>query len=241
MTWPLSAARQPSFLGLLACADAGFILLHLLNASRVAAGDPRFSLEEDRGFAEVFQYVKLFWIAVLLGALAYVTRHPAYVPWSLLFAYLMLDDAMQIHERLGERLAGRLDVGPAIGLRPQDFGEWAVSAAVLAGFLLLLGGAHWRASRRPETVSTPLFALLLALAVAGVAFDALHVALRPLAHTVLVLAEDGGEMLVVSVACWYAFATWEQARSSVVHDMAAPAAVRVVRSAVARSRGTATS
>lgn len=208
MEWPSVPKEYYGFLALLLAADGAFMLLYLVHASRLAAGDPRFSLEEDRGFAEVFQYVKLFWTAALLAALLLRTRILAYAPWSLLFGYLMLDDSVQIHERLGEWVATRFGFGAAMGLRPQDFGEWTVSAAVLCGFLVLLGAAYARARPAAMRVSAPLFGLLLALVVVGVAFDALHVALRSLANTFLVLAEDGGEMIVVSVTCWYTYATW---------------------------------
>lgn len=209
MPWPGAETRRYSFLSLLVATDVGFVVLYLVHASRLAAGDPRFSLEEDRGYAEVFQYLKLFWASALLALLLLRTRVLAFGAWSLLFAYLLLDDAMQLHERFGVWAAGRLDLGPALGLRGQDFGEWLASAVVLGTFVVLLGSAHLQRNRPGPTVSAPLFGLLLLLGVFGVMVDALHVAVRSLANTLLVVAEDGGEMLVVSVICWYVFTTWD--------------------------------
>lgn len=89
-----------------------------------------------------------------------------------------------------------------------------MSAAVFVGFLVLPGAAYWRDRRASMRISRPLLALLLALVVAGVGFDALHVAFRAIANTTLVLLEDGGELLVVSATCWFAFREWAASSSS---------------------------
>ena len=49
---------------LLFCADAAFTLAHLVNVETGWLRGNRISLEDDGGPAEVFQYLKEFWIVV---------------------------------------------------------------------------------------------------------------------------------------------------------------------------------
>jgi len=93
-------------------ADIAFVLAHYLLTTGVL-GDALFSLELDRGYAEFFQYAKVFSIAIMLLAITARSRVVGYGVWALLFLYLLIDDAFQIHEDFGGYLASTLEFAPA--------------------------------------------------------------------------------------------------------------------------------
>src|SRR3712207_1869945 len=76
---------------LLISADALFIALHLLHMSAGVPSDPNFSITKERGFGEIFQYVKEYWIVVIFAWLFLRNFEFLYLAWSLLFGYILLD------------------------------------------------------------------------------------------------------------------------------------------------------
>jgi hypothetical protein len=205
-SWPVS------FLLLLIAADVSFIGLDILH-SWGYAGDPKFSLGAERGYAEVYQYVKFFWIAVILSWFAVEKREGLYVVGALLFFYLLLDDSLEIHETVGASIVDVLDIQPALGLRGQDYGELAVSA--LAGTLFLLSG--WVAYRHSGSLARRIGVCLLVgvftLAIFGIGADMAHQFLGSRfswTETPLVVLEDGGELIVASAICWFVYSSAEQ-------------------------------
>ncbi|WP_200246113.1 hypothetical protein [Lamprobacter modestohalophilus] len=195
--------KSNRFLLLFLLADLVFILIHIgFNLGLVTS--PLFSIEEDLGYAEVYQYIKEYWIVLLLLTLAIGRGRFIYFAWSLLFAYLLFDDSLQIHERLGGYVADALQFLPILQLRPQDLGELVVS--LLFGTLLFgtIGIAYLHADHIARQASKHLFALVLLLAFFGVVVDMLHIAIR-WGEPFWLLIEDGGEMLIMSVIAWYVF------------------------------------
>ncbi|MBN1238736.1 MAG: hypothetical protein JXB36_09545 [Gammaproteobacteria bacterium] len=193
------------FLLLLVAADAAFVLLHVVNESSTLIENRMYSLDRDRGYAEFYQYIKLYWVAVTLAALAWRTRALVYAGWIAVFGYLLLDDAAQIHERVGEWIAARWGYPELLGLRPVDLGELTVSAAVGLALLVLLGVGYWRGNASARNASQDLVVLIGVLVFFGIAFDMLHqIAGDNAIGDLFVIAEDGGEMLTVSVIAAYA-------------------------------------
>src|SRR6185295_9060738 len=104
----------------------------------------------DGGVPEWIGYVQEAVIVMLLVRLARSTRQPVYA--SLAFTYLavVLDDALQIHEKAGEYLMMWAHLAPRYGLRGQDQGEliaWSMLGAVIVP-LLVLGFARSSAKHR---------------------------------------------------------------------------------------------
>jgi hypothetical protein len=96
----------------------------------------------------------------------------------------------------------------AFGLRPDDIGELLFAALVGASMLALVGFASWHGGEQSRRVSRDLLCLVVALGFAGVAIDTLHVIAyfhRSLLAQVLLVIEDGGEMLIISALTAYAF------------------------------------
>lgn len=191
---------------LLLATDLAFIILHLIYSyTSLLALDKLipanvFSLETDRGYSELFQYIKEYWIALLLGVLALRNRSLLYLSWSLLFAFLLLDDAVGLHEKIGVFTSQKFAFGSLFRLRPIDFGE--LLATAIAGFFFLgaIALTHRQSDRSAREVSKKLMVLLFALAFFGVAIDMLHVALKtPVTDPLLIVLEDGGELMVMSL------------------------------------------
>jgi hypothetical protein len=180
-----------------------------------AETNPLFNIEEDKGVAEFYQYIKVFSIVVLLGVISVKKSAWNYVAWALVFTYLLVDDSMQIHENVGRALALNLDLPPAFGLRARDFGELAVTAT--AGILLaaVLAWAYRTGSQMFRKVSRDLVLLILLLVFFGVVVDMVHEALDLgwQVRFILGLVEDGGEMVAMSLIAWYVFLI--QARNDV--------------------------
>ena len=166
-----------------------------------------FSLESGNGLAAIYQYIKEVWLAGCLALAFLQTRATVFVGWTLLFAFLLLDDALELHERFGAIVAVAWNLPAIFGLRPADLGEirgrrdrlrrpcagddrlsprWPRCASAIGGFDVPArgAGALW------------------------VFFDMLHTITyfhAPSVAQVFSLIEDGGEMLVVSAITAYVF------------------------------------
>ncbi len=176
--------------------------------------DPRWSIEQDGGFAERWQYLKEALAAALLLQLAWrgesVSRQ-ACLAWALLFLWVLLDDVLAMHESLGQRL---MPEAPAVG-------ELLFMLAV--GLLLLYGilRAHWRAGPEWRPWSYRLELGLLAFAFFAVGVDLLHALVQsPLWHPILGLIEDGGEMLCMSALLWIVLSLWRARRPGTAYPAA---------------------
>jgi hypothetical protein len=197
-----------TLLVLLVAVDLIFILAHAMHAWSPWLGGSHFSLESESGMAAQYQYIKQVWLSACLVLALLQTRNTAFFGWALIFAFLLLDDLLMIHERFGAVLASTFELPAMFGLRPKDLGEVASAAAVGCVAVALVVTAYLRGRRRARQLSADLMCLLVALAVFGVFFDILHTIAHfraPALAQVFSLIEDGGEMLVVSIITAYVF------------------------------------
>jgi hypothetical protein len=198
--------RTDTLLLLLLAGDALFIGIHLLKLWTPYFLDPMFSIQTERGFAETYQYLKFYWAAVLMLALAVSRRAVLFAAWSCLFAYFAIDDMFMVHERMGTALAARLPLPSQLPLRPQDVGETLFLAGVGGAFISVAAGLHWLSGAATRRESIQLLRLLIYLALFGVGFDLIH-ALLPRGgawRTAAATVEDGGELVLMSVVVAYA-------------------------------------
>jgi hypothetical protein len=193
---------------LLLCGDVLFMLLHVSN--RLLPRNPLLSLSVDGGYAEVFQYLKESWTALVFFAMWWRTRDVLFAAWALLFAYLLCDDALTIHETVGKAIAVGWEFAPAFGLRANDFGELAFSALAGVVFLVLIGGFYLRGSELGKRVSRDLSLLLAVLVFFGVVVDTVHLAIQEQQIHGLTVVEDSGEMVAMSLIAGYAVQLWGQ-------------------------------
>lgn len=111
--------RSSLLLYLFIATDIVFIIVHIIHKSNQvpSLAYAYYSIEEDKGYAELFQYIKEYWIALLLSFLAVQKRSYLYLCWSLLFFYVLLDDSVQIHEKLGIVVSSQLALVDKFNLR----------------------------------------------------------------------------------------------------------------------------
>lgn len=195
------------FLILLLCADLAFIVLHSIHILTPFLSNSFFSIKKDRSYPEMYQYLKWFWIIIILVYLSILRRSFSYISWALVFTYFLCDDALEIHERVGEYIAGDITLAPPLGLRLQDLGELVVSST--AGMILLFAviWSYLRGSQTFKKMSRDMLLLILVLAFFGVVVDMANISIK-LGSTVdfiLGVIEDGGEMLTASLILWYVF------------------------------------
>lgn len=171
--------------------------------------NPRFIIDvDDTGgrydsYAEIFNYVQTAVAVIALALAALHSRERVYLAWSLVFVFVLLDDALSYHEEMGMVFVHIFAIPNMLGLRGVDFGEriaWAIPGIIL---FLVLVWAHRRSSpdaRRFSWLLTVVMALLVFFAF-GV--DMLHIlggAHSYRADLVLGTIEDGGEMLALALA-----------------------------------------
>jgi len=193
-----------SLLTVLLFFDLIFIIVHTWLWSRGLL-TAQLSVEADGSLPEWFNYAKWAAGAVACGYCFSRTREPLYLAWSILFAYFLLDDANQIHELLGGRVVLAFDLGPALALRAQDFGELAVSigaAIVLLGSMAVAYRMADASSNESKDFTRRQLPWLGALIFCGVVVDMVHIQITALASPHLTLfagiLEDGGEMVAAS-------------------------------------------
>lgn len=188
--------------------DLAFVALHLV-AGMVGATNGMYRLDYDGSCAEWFQHAKEAAIMLGLAALAWQSRTLVYGAWSAVFAYLLVDDHLGLNARAGRLLAESLHMPAELGLRPQDYGDLAISlgaSALLVGTVL---ATHLWASATHRIASMRLLGLLLVFAFFGVGVDMLHVAVDRLPLNGLVVVEHGGEMIAMSLI--FTFVAWQAA------------------------------
>jgi len=199
------------FLILLLCADLAFLGMHFIAA---IIGDIKwilesdlFNIERDRGYPEIYQYIKFFWVIVLLFYLALKNRSLHYIPWVLLFTYLLLEESIHIHERAGWLLSTYFNFTPLFGFSLRYYGELVIPATAGIFLLLPLVWAYRKGTQIFRKISLDIGLLVLVLVFFGVVVDMIHEAIFPFGTVYFItgVVEDGGEMLAVSLILWYIF------------------------------------
>jgi hypothetical protein len=190
------------FLLLLVCGDLVYMAIHIGYLTVPGMRGAHYSLETDGGLAEFYQYMKQLWLAVCLMTAFLRRRHLVLLAWSGFFGFLLLDDALQLHERGGLWLGRHFGFPAIAGLRPEDLGELIVAGVVGASLLVVLAIAWWRDREPTWRLSKDLLVLTAALGACGVLVDSLHVVAyfrAPMLSAPLAFVEDGGELLIVSL------------------------------------------
>lgn len=190
------------FLCMLILTDLVFVGLHLVHTHTSYLANGTYSIEQDRGHAEFFQYTKEFWIIILMLVVFIKEATLTNMSWLMVFVYVLFDDAISIHENIGHLASNLFAFAAELGLRAQDWGELLVTA--LAGVVLLTPVviAYLRASARERMHSLTMALLLGVLAFFGIGVDMLHSLFGGDSWGML---EDTGEMFAVSVILFYMF------------------------------------
>lgn len=208
---PARAAARASLRGIpllvvgLFAADALLVLAHAINSTLIAAVDrPRsmFDLDDEANLPTWYSSMQMALLGALLVVLAYARRRPRQVGWwamlgvAALPLYLSIDEFVQLHERLGRLVPS--DVLPATGL-------WmaiAVPALIAALVLLYIPSAPFWSGPRAARVRVVLGVVVYLASAAGVEVAINFAATDGVAGGALVIAEEGGELVGVTLMIW---------------------------------------
>lgn len=164
----------------------------------------RWHLGLDWSYPEVFGYLKTLIIVSLLITIPGKRHRPICLALILIFTVVLLDDAAQVHERLGQGLAGALGFQWFAGRISRHFGElivWGIlSVLLLAG----LCAALVRSPRQDRTNGLLFLAAIAVLALFAVVADLAHVLANNRfrgADLLFTLIEEGGEQMTLSLIC----------------------------------------
>jgi hypothetical protein len=194
--------------------DIGFILLNLIaivahHLQLIDAVPEALRITQDGALPEEFNYLKWAVISISLAWLALRDHWLAPLGWALVFAMILADDSLQLHERLGATLSSLPSLPSSAYFFAYDLGEMlAFGAMGLVAFgvatLLFLRS---RAAGRALTLRYS--AILIVLGCFGVGVDAVHevvshmtqgTSLSTVLSQLFGMIEEGGEMVVGSFA-----------------------------------------
>lgn len=159
----------------------------------------------DGSLPEVLNYAQAGGCALFLALTGRRCASPVLYAWAGIFAFILIDDAFQYHERFGAGLAQALSLPAMGGLRAVDFGEllaWALAGLILLPLALR---AAFRAQGIERGMGLMILLVFVALVFFAVVIDMAHSALG---SRIVLLLEDGGEMLCIATACALSFTWW---------------------------------
>jgi len=201
-----SGYQKYKLLILLIFTDLVFILFHILNVRTRLLNSSLYLLSRDRGFAEFFQYTKELWVVILFLVLAVKHKSGMFYVFSLLFIYLLIDDSIEFHENLGRLFSEIFQFQSWLGLRGVDFGELLVSAIFGLLFFTAIALFYLLSNEMIRRIVLHMFVLFGLLVIFGVVFDMIEVMVNnPALSRLLLIFEEGGEMIVMSVITWFVF------------------------------------
>jgi hypothetical protein len=179
---------------LLFALDLVFIAMHLLDRLSSWKFDRGWDLGSDYSYADLFGYAKLVAVVVFLIATFQLSKKRVYLIWAGVFGYVMLDEALLIHQHLRDALAdhhnGTSNMGQLVAWILVGMTVLATSVGILA-----------RSSGHDRAIGVLLLAMLLALGFFAVAVDLIHATFHSSfggADQLFTVMEEGGEQLVQS-------------------------------------------
>jgi hypothetical protein len=195
---------------LLLSTDFVFIVLHSVLHIIIAAFAPDASLCNTSGicsYMDIYHLMMLFWVIILFAYVLRSTRFAGYISWILVFTFFLFDDALLLHQKIGDHVAGIYDARPLynLSLPPRYF---ELTTLAIMGFILLAIVA-WAYLHSPlvfRKVSIDMLLFIAALVFFGLIVDLAEAArLGPGVILTLQIIEDGGEIVVDSLILWYVF------------------------------------
>ncbi len=183
-----------------------------------------WSLASDYSIPEFFGYAKLLLAAVFLYRTFRKTTHLIWWSWSIIFGLLLADDVLQLHEYGGDWIAGFLAIKSVGGIELHHFGELAIYALLAAIALTVLIKGLLRTPVLTAAKSGFFLIVITGLVVCGVGIDLISsasyfqdteagTALSKTLYGLLIIAEDGGESIFMTLGCAGAFAVWLGSRT----------------------------
>lgn len=192
-------------LALLLAADLAFALVEIavIITDYGFPGAYRLSLQTDGlGLAEIYGYSHELLVFGILTDAALRLRSAVAWFWSAVILYIFIDDAIQIHEHIGGRLARSLGFSDAGSLRAQDLGELALYVVVGVVAVTALVTVERHTGDGVDSLTLLLVPLVGLFAFFAVGVDML------LSTRFSSSVEDGGELLALSLILIAAAGWW---------------------------------
>ena len=198
-------------LAILLSLDIVFIILHALLVYLVFIridfdwSITPFMLNNDDGYPEMFQYLKFLAAIIMLIYLLIKGKGIGYISWLLLFVLMLFDDSLKLHERFGAWVVEKFNYKPMFGLRDVDLGELTFVAlfGIVLLFFIVIG--YYYGDKKYRKTNIDLGILFFILLCFGVGVDMIHefVEYNRYSDLLIILIEDGGEMIALSLFVWY--------------------------------------
>lgn len=180
-----------------------------------------WSLAADYSIPEFFGYAKLLIAALFLFAAFQKTTQWIWWSWSIVFALLLADDMLQLHEHGGEWIAGFMPFKSIGGIDAHHIGELAVYAVLGGVALTVLIKGLLGTSAKIAAGSGFFLVVAFGLVACGVGIDLISsasyfqdtdsgTAVSKALYGVLIIAEDGGESIFMTLGCAGAYAIWRR-------------------------------
>ncbi len=187
--------------------DIALLILHLINTFMLNFPNNFFHLEEDRSISEYFQYLKYAGILILLSLLIFKTKYLHYFSLVIFFAFVLLDDSMQIHEKFGEYFNSMINSETNVLSHAKYLGE--VFGFLSIGLLVMipLFISYINGNQIFKQFFINIFFLISILVFFAVVLDFFHPVLinDTQASFILSFLEESGELFSVSLIFYITF------------------------------------
>lgn len=202
---------RDTFFRCLLAVDAAFVVLHIGRAvdryqkwTLATLDHDLLALDIEGSLPEIYQHLKVAATAALLALIFGETRARIYAALSIVFVYVVLDDALVLHERAGTWVAARTDAEPPFGLDTAAVAELLFLVCVGVACLGLVIAATATSDTRHVRTAGLFLVPVAAFAFFGGAFDLLHAVVADAfvgANLLFSTIEDGGELFAMTIAC----------------------------------------
>jgi hypothetical protein len=212
--FPIISQSFKTVLLLVLATDLAFVLLDLIafgaeKAHWIAVVPSIIKITRDGALPELVGYLK--W-AVIIVALVWLSIRDGWsVPfrWALVFLIILIDDSLQIHETLGHMLWDKIPFPPSLHARGEDLSEIVAFAGMGVVAVALTATLFVRHGPVARALSIRFLQIVAGLVFFGVLLDFLHQLISTFSQGTAAagilppffsLLEDGGEMVIASVA-----------------------------------------
>ncbi|MGC1428290.1 MAG: hypothetical protein WA822_06840 [Albidovulum sp.] len=197
-------------LSLLAAYVGGRVLVFL---GQIDAVPDMLGIAKEYSLPEGFNYLKWALCLTCMLVIFFKSRVALFACLAVLFAMILADDSLLIHENYGLEISDALGFEPMINLTAKQLGELAVFGIMGTIAMILIFIGYWQSPREFWPFAHRYLLVIFALAIVGVALDAVHAIFwdltsgrfRNIVTLVMNLLEDGGEMIFASLGVAYSW------------------------------------
>lgn len=188
----------------------------------------QFFMSEDHSFGEYLEYAMTGCAALFMTLCWLRSRATVYLANAILFVWLTLDNAVEVHEMFGLAVAPALPVPQWLPLQANHLAELLFFGAVGAVWLAGMISAQLRSERREVA-----YGLMIAACIAGTAVFGVFVDLvtsfgqhTPAWLNILAFLEDEGEFAMIMVTFAVCVGIFDVERRRAAHAAARPERLR---------------